>query len=243
MKRVHGAERMRRTGKLVGALALAATLVGATGCAAGGRLSLRSAKGPEKEITGRFTDALYAIGDRNQVNILLIAGDPEAPEQVVHIRQFWTPVAGSTPIDRGATNASVRYVVFRGEEAGVYAGAGFLFPADEPGGQSLGFELRQANLRLRDATDSFERSIRLAVASGDVTARLAPGEIQQRLRTVHKRMREVLGYPALVRSRPTDGPAHASRGRADERSAHNSPMAWNTPTAWRNTASTPMGTR
>lgn len=103
----------------------------------------------------------------------------DAVGSIVHIHLFLVPVAGSTPIDATACNATVRQVVLAGPRGadgsrpaiGVYGGGGFLLPDNTPGGGSLSGELLDATLRLTNATPGFVDRLGAARLKGDFAAR------------------------------------------------------------------------
>lgn len=169
-----------------------------TGCADGAKLTVRSIELPKASLEGSFDTAVYEVDDANSLHVMLIAGDPVSPTRAMHVRMFWWPRAGRTPIDERAANVIVRYVVFEGEAVGVYGGAGFLLPHSKPGAANFRASLRDAALRLADATDGYEDAIGLAVASGSITARRDSIETKRLLRQLELQLHERLGYPRFV---------------------------------------------
>lgn len=171
-----------------------------TGCA-GGRLALRSAERQEQVLVGNFTQSIYGFDDRNTLHVLLIEGDPadpQGPSQAVHVEMYWAPRAGRTPIDPLATNSVIRYIVFTGEGAGVYGGAGYLFPLSKPGGGNFRGEVRSSSLRLQDASAGFADRLGLATATGEFLAQRDDLGAQRLLRQLRLQIHERLGYPKLV---------------------------------------------
>jgi hypothetical protein len=87
----------------------------------------------------------------------------DAVGSIVHIHLFLVPIAGSTPIDSTACNATVRHVVLAGPRGpaldrpavGVYGGGGFLLPDDTPGARSFSGDLFDATMKLTHATPGF----------------------------------------------------------------------------------------
>jgi hypothetical protein len=189
---------MRRKPCAVLAL-LAIALSAGAGCAAGGGdLSLRSTTDTEKVLTGDFSTAVYSMNDQNDLDVLLIEGPEDDPSQIVHIRMHWRPRAGRTPVTSGATNATVRYIIFTGRAAGIYDGAGFLFPHDRPGGGVFSGELRSSSLRLADSTENFVDRLGLAEALGGFSARRDKTATLRLLRQIQSRLTRELGYPRFV---------------------------------------------
>lgn len=189
----------RHTPNLLIVLLLPAVLC--AGCAGGGRLALRSAEHADRVLLGNFNQGIYGFDDRNTLHVVLIEGEAGAPAQAVHVQMYWTPRAGRTPIDENATNATVHYIVFTGEGAGVYSGGGFLFPRNDPGERSLHAEVRNASLRLLDASGDFSDRLGLATASGGFRARRDDLAAQRTLRQIESHLRDRLGYPRFVDSR------------------------------------------
>ncbi len=107
----------------------------------------------------------------------------DAVGSIVHIHIFLVPVAGSTPIDPTACNATVRQVLLagpRGPEGklpaiGVYGGGGFLLPDESPGSRSFSGDLFDATLKLTHATPGFVDRLGAARMSGDFAARRDDG--------------------------------------------------------------------
>jgi hypothetical protein len=168
------------------------------GCGGGGKLAVHSELEPDTVLTGNFTTGVYAFDDQNNVDVILLEGPPEQPTQAVHIRMHWTPRAGRTPVDVHATNATVRYVIFAGEAAGVYSGSGFLFPRVNPGKGTFTGELRDTALRLADASPNFADRLGLARATGGFSAALDEATTLRLLRQIEVALREQLGYPRFV---------------------------------------------
>lgn len=190
------AARLLRPGVILFLLTL--MLGAAGGCAGGGDLSLRSAVDAERVLNGEFTTAVYALTDQNNLDILLIEGPPEDPSQAVHIRMHWRPRAGSTPVARHATNATIRYMIFTGRAAGVYDGAGFLFPHSTLGDGVFSGELRSASLRLADSSPNFVDRLGLAEAIGGFSARRDNAATMDMLKQLQARLVRQLGYPRFV---------------------------------------------
>jgi hypothetical protein len=180
----------------VAAAIVLAMLIG--GCSSGGKLAVRSAI-DDTQLTGNFDFAVYSFGDANTVDVVLVQGTADDPQQVVHVRMLWRPKAAHTPMDRRATNATVSYVLFNGDQAGVYGGGGLLFPRGKAGRATFRGRLENATLRLLDASDQFNDQLKLAVTGGSFTANLDPSRTMQVLHKVQVALREKLGYPRFVK--------------------------------------------
>ena len=183
---------------LCGFLILGLIMFSAVGCTGGGRLALRSTERDTAVLVGNFNRGFYGFVDRNRVDVLLIDGDPDNPKQAVHLNMYWQPRAGKTPIDSNATNATINYIVFNPDGAGVYSGAGFLLPQTDPGESTLRADVLEASLRLMDASESFADPLGLTTASGGFTARRNDLATQRALRQIRVLLGDKLGYPRLV---------------------------------------------
>lgn len=157
------------------------------------------------------TRAIYRYEDDNSVTVLLLSGPRDQPDHIATLRMFWKPRAGSTPIDRTATNALVRYFEFRapaedrdepGDTVGVYAGAGFMRLHDDPTLGRVTGTLWDADLRLTDRSETFADRLGRAVLSGSFTADRDDAAVTTMLRDLNQRLEQGLGYPRLV-----EGPA------------------------------------
>lgn len=185
---------MRKTTWMVITLGLLSQL----GCQQSGELSVFSTLNPETILTGQFDTALYSYTDKNTLDVILVEGSTDAPTQAVHIQMVWVPRPGRTPIDHRATNATIRYVIFSGEQTGVYAGAGYLFPTLKPGGDIFKANMKNSALRLKDATDGFDDRLGLATAEGAFTAHRDDAGALQLLRAIQLKLTDDLGYPRFI---------------------------------------------
>ncbi len=216
----------------------------------GGSLSVRSQRPGGAELQGGFQTGFYAFDDVNHITIVLLDGPEETARQAVTIRMFWEPWAGKTPISATATNASVRLVIFSGrqeQEAGVYDGAGYVFPNTTPGGKELSAGLWDATLKLADCTAGFADLLGESTAKGKFTVRRDDAATQRILMRLSQRVSQSLQYPLLVkrpalppRARPgsSGGPAPAmeSTGHlrpaappANDRTAMGKATSWKRP--------------
>jgi hypothetical protein len=164
----------------------------------GGSFAIRSEDSAAAQLSGSFSTAVYSYDDKNTVSVILLDGPEEAPTQAVHIRMFWTPKAGKTPIDPAATNASISYLVFSPDAAGRYGGAGFLYPRINPGSDTFAADLRSSAIRLLDSTPNYSDKVGLATATGGFTARRDDAATLRLLHLIQSRLAAQLGYPAFV---------------------------------------------
>jgi hypothetical protein len=92
--------------------------------------------------------------------------------QVLHMELLWRPKAGATPMDSDATNVSIRHIVISDGQVGIYAGAGFVYPSDNPEKHDqITFTLRDASMQLQECTAGFIDLLSPAQLTGTFTAR------------------------------------------------------------------------
>lgn len=182
-----------------------------SGCHTAGRLAVASETRTGVVLHGDFTTAYYGYDDRNTLHVVLLEGPADHPTQAVHLRMYWYPRAGRTPVDPRATNAAVSYVVFTGTGAGVYRGAGFLFPDTYPGKASFTGDLQDSALRLLDASGNFVDRLGRARATGQFTATRDDAATLRIVREVEKQLHQKLGYPAFVSLDAPEALADAQR--------------------------------
>ncbi len=192
-------------------------LAAASGCGVSlfnqppGELRLVSRDSGETTGNAVFDRALYRYESDSNLTVLLYDGTADAPTRVAILSMFWRPRAGSTPVDRTATNTVIRYIAAGppagpGEAAdprdaglGVYAGAGFMRIYSDPAGVDLSATLFDGDLRLTDAFEGFTDSLGRTALAGSFTARRDDAQVTTILRRLTLRISEALGYPRLVR--------------------------------------------
>lgn len=167
------------------------------GCTAGADLQLG---GPDDAgiLTQRFDTAVYSYEGVNDLSVLLVAGDDERIDRAVHLRMFWKPRAGRTPLGGLSTNCVVRYIDFRHDSAAVYGGAGLLLPRSSPGAEQMKGLLKNVTINLADAGTGIEVSGDVTIASADFTAALDAIAFNRWLRRVGAQLRDRLGQPRFV---------------------------------------------
>jgi hypothetical protein len=128
---------------LIRSLLLVALLLTFTGCGAPkspsgkklGALTIRSLEKDGLTLTGKFKTGYFAFHDANRVTVVLLDGNEDAPDQALIIRMLWLPRGSKTPVNRNATNATIKHIVFAGENrsiVGVYGGGGYFYPKQNP---------------------------------------------------------------------------------------------------------------
>lgn len=199
----------RRLDRAAACVLFCIVALGAVGCSSSGKLSVRNATETGDALTGSFDTAVYAFTNHNQIEVVLIEGPEDAPTQAVHLRMEWRPKAGATPVDRRSTNTTVRYIVFTGDGAGVYSGAGFLYPKNKPGGGTFRGMLRSTSIRLSDASTTFADRIGRANATGSFSAERDELATKKHLRRLQQQVSAKLGYPLRVAA-PSEEPIAAN---------------------------------
>lgn len=162
-------------------------------------LAITSKSSPGSTLVGSFSDALYAYDGKHRATVLLYDGPIDNPTQAVTIRLFWKPRAGRTPIQSSATNATIHYIIFPGSDAvGIYAGAGFVFPTNKVGSNTLTASLWDASLSFADGTVTFEDLLGKAAMEGKFKARRNDADLERAMRSINAAIRAKIGYPRLV---------------------------------------------
>jgi hypothetical protein len=171
-----------------------------------GKLSIRSQSEMQTVLKGGFETGIYSFDEKNNLTVVLFQGPEENPAQAVTIRLFWQPHAGRTPIDPTATNAAINYVIFTGTEtkqAGVYSGAGFVYPNDYPGHEVFHGSVWEADLVLEDSSAGFRDLLGQAKLTGNFTVRRDEAKVLELNRRLNIMVRERLGYPRFVAGEQT----------------------------------------
>jgi hypothetical protein len=175
---------------------LLAALALASGCARSG-LRLTSAQSGAA-LTPRFVTALYAFTDENTLDIVLSDVPAEqllamsrddllrSSGSILHIHQFFTPVAGRTALDPTASNTTVRHVVLARGEVGVYGGGGLVLPGSSPGSSRFDFRVSDATMRLLESTPGFADRLGGSSLSGRASARRDDDRAAAIARLVHQ---------------------------------------------------------
>lgn len=192
--------------------AAGALMLTTTGCSSwvfhetGAKLAVRSQTDRNLRLAGGFDKGIYGSSNKDNLTVLLFDGPIDNPTQVVTLRMFWKPTAGSTPIDATATNATIHYVIFPGggsaKEVGIYGGAGFVFPRGDVGDEKLNAGVWEANLLLADRSTGFADRLGQAFLEGRFNATRDDAALEQALRRINTMIEQRLGYPRLVQEAP-----------------------------------------
>jgi hypothetical protein len=205
---------MHRDLQMTLTLLAAATLGGIGGCVGPdgvGTLEARSLGEEPLALPGQYVAAFYLHNPDSETSFLLSdvplesliegAMTPPTPHtpptgQILHLELLWLPKPGATPMDRSATNVSIRYVIMSEGEIGLYGGAGFAAPRGKPGKRRLRMTLRDASLTLLDSSEGFRDVLGPTMLTGTFTAVHDP----RRCRQLHYAISQIVTN-ALGRSR------------------------------------------
>lgn len=174
----------------------------------GGQLDVVGMNDSPARLSGDLKTAIYRFRDTNTATFVFselslddLTNGRFADGRIICVDMAWRPKAGSTPVDRTATNCTVRQVILAGNAAGVYDGAGFLAPSDKAGKHSFGGSISGAVLRMTESSDGFHDLLGTAELNGSFSAErddAAVDQIAVRLNTeVSRRLGRlfyVLGY-------------------------------------------------
>ena len=174
--------------------------------------TVRSLGDDPVELIGTFQTVFYS---HDELGTSFIISDIPADElatgafesgQVLHIELLWLPKAGSTPVDRSATNASIRYLIFADGQLGVYGGAGFILPGGRVGKPKLSLNVRQATLTLLESTPQFVDLLSPAEMVGKFTAILDPRQTRRLYFNLSQQVTNTLGKTRFVLGNDAQNP-------------------------------------
>lgn len=192
-------------------VALCVALLHAVGCGGlqgpVGELTLHpGAAGPGEPLASQFDHGLYRYDDADTLTLVLVQGSFDQPERALTMRMFWRPIAGSTPIERTATNTTIHYMNFEPGPDGdrrvaIYSGAGFLYPQSTAGNETFHASLWDATVRLTDAsTKTLDPLGGPATLTGNFSVQRDDAGVARALRQLNIAVAEALRYPRLVRA-------------------------------------------
>lgn len=170
----------------------------------GGWAQMKSTDPNGTILDAKFDTAVYHENSDDSVTMLLVDGDLAQPRQAVLIHMFYLPVAGFTPLDSTATNASVRYVIFSPEDGslvGIYSGAGFMHPKQTPGDEELEISAWDATLTLSDASIGFNDVLGRTKMTGRFIMKNDSAATLDGQRRLNRQVSQRLGYPMVVKAR------------------------------------------
>lgn len=156
-------------------------------------------------LSANFTTAYYAHDPTGEATFMLcdvpldklLSGEIDSG-QILHVDVIWLPKAGMTPMDPSSTNAIIRYVVIANGEVGVYGGAGFALPNNDPGVSALTLTIRDASIQLLEATPGFADLLSPGQITGTLTATHNAQRTQQMRRAASQLVTDALGRTRYV---------------------------------------------
>ncbi|MFA9477893.1 hypothetical protein ACERK3_06235 [Phycisphaerales bacterium AB-hyl4] len=182
-------------------LTLPMLMVGCNASQTRSNVQMRSVADRSERIDARFDSGMYRQDDESSATMILLRGPAEQPTKAMVVRLHWVPRAGATPLESSATNATMHYIIFGEGEASpvaIYSAAGFVFPRDRLGRDTLRVRLLDAKAHLADAADGFDDRIGPSRLSGDMTVAHDPEATSGLLDQIHALIHERLGRPRLV---------------------------------------------
>jgi len=177
----------------------------------GGELELVSLEPPERTREIRFKTAVYRAIDRNTLQGVLIREIQGEIREAMVLRMFWSPRAGQTPVDPNATNVTLHYMILGDESLGVYRGAGFVYPRDAVGDDTLILGLWRGYLELDQQAGPFRDALGRAELEGLVKLRRDDAATATLTRRLNQRLADRL---------PTARPVFKPRPGSVEPSFH-----------------------
>lgn len=195
--------------KWLAALILAAGTLSGCGLFKGtaGAIEVRSLSDDPVTLASDFTTGLFTYDEDTGAGASFMLTDVPLDDlfagkvssgQILHVQVLWIPLAGSTPMDASATNASIRYVVVADGEVGVYSGAGFAMPLDDLNDKRVTISLRDATLQLQDSTAGFNDLLSPANLSGNFKTQRDDRRARQMNRAASQLVTNALGKTRLV---------------------------------------------
>lgn len=151
-----------------------------------------------------FSTQVFTADDINTADVYLTdipgLGTPEATGEgmtgnVVHIHMFLYPKAGQTPIDFTASNTTITHVVLANGAYGVYSGAGFLLPSNNPTkGSTFKGHIADATMMPVSATSGFDDLLGWNELSGSIAAK----RDDERAEQIRQFLAAILANPNLA---------------------------------------------
>ncbi len=167
---------------------LALCLLATTGACAGSGSSLRvTSLEQDSMLAPGFNTVVFVSEDKNVADIYITdlprsvwqdGGGVAIPDGVsgsaIHIHQFYRPHVTRTPIATSASNLTIQMLVISGDQVGLYGGGGFLLPKGSATNNRYGGQIRDASLRLLNATPGFADLLGASELNGRISARKDP---------------------------------------------------------------------
>jgi len=196
--------------RLFSVLILAVFVVSLAGCGAPksptgkklGDLTIRSLAHQGVSLTGKFKTGYYAYHDDNRITLILLDGDEQAPDQLLVARMLWLPRGSKTPVNRNATNAIFKYVIYAGGDrniVGVYGGGGYLYPKQKPGKDHLNCAIWDGSMALQHLSKGFVDRLGRVQIDGKFKVIRNDQKVATLLKQLESELAGKLGYPIMVK--------------------------------------------
>ena len=168
-----------------------------------GDLSIRSIVHPGVSLTGKFKTGYYAYHDDNRMMLMLFEGDEASPEQILIVRMLWLPRGSKTPVNRNATNASFKHIVFAGDDrsiVGVYGGGGYYYPKQKPGKDRISGGIWDGAMELLHASKGFADRLGRVQIDGNLKVTRDDAKVEEALKALESELATKLGYKVMVQA-------------------------------------------
>ena len=196
--------------RLFSILLLAVFAVSFAGCGAPkspsgkklGDLTIRSLTQQGVSLTGKFKTGYYAYHDDNRITLILLDGDEQAPSQLLVARMLWLPRGSKTPVNRNATNATFKYIIYAGADrniVGVYGGGGYLYPKQKPGKDHLNCAIWHGSMALQHLSKGFADRLGRVQIDGKFKVIRDDQKVASMLKQLESELAKKLGYPIMVK--------------------------------------------
>jgi hypothetical protein len=169
-----------------------------------GDLSIRSIIHPGVSLTGKFKTGYYEYHDENRMTMVLFEGDEASPEQILIIRMLWLPRGSKTPVNRNATNATIKHIVFAGEDrsiVGVYGGGGYYYPKQKPGKDKINGAIWDGAMELLHASKGFADRLGRVNIDGNLKVHRNDAKVEETLKSLESELANKLGYKVMVEAK------------------------------------------
>jgi len=172
--------------------------------APGGTVRISSIGDDPIQLTNDCTLSMYSDAITTELTFFAsdvsyetVMNEPGAPSQVMRLDVLWEPTPGRTPMDKSATNLSIRYVVNTGEEIGIYGGGGFATIAGRDT-RAKTVTIRDGLIRLIHATDGFKDILGATHIEGTFTAVYDRRRVERLHYTLSQHVTNALGETVIV---------------------------------------------
>lgn len=162
-----------------------------------GDLTIRSLVNENLSLTGQFQAGYYQFHDENRITLVLMEGSEEAPDQVLIVRMLWLPRGSKTPVNRNATNAAIKHIIFAGvnhEIVGIYGGGGYYYPKQTPGKNTIKGAIWDGSMALQHQTAGFADRLGRVQIDGKITITREDEKVQALLKSMEEDLSRKMGY-------------------------------------------------